>query len=261
MNKSMNSQKLKLYSDLAWLWPLWGDPAGEYADYCAEVTRLIRQNARRAVQSVLIVGCGGGKNAFNLKRHFRVTGLDLSPDMLKLAGHLNPECEFVEGDMRDFDLRRTFDAILMDDGLSYMTSRDDLKAAFQTARRHLAPGGVLVTTPDHTTETFVQNQTSATPGISGRGPFGTEVVFIENSYDPDPGDDWYETTMIFLIREAGKLRIETDHHRLGLFPVAFWRNTLEEIGLTVLENGYRQDETDYTTFACVSDPQGTFSPA
>lgn len=252
-----NDRTPRLYSELAWLWPLWGDPAGEYAEYCEEVTRLIRQNARRAVHSVLIIGCGGGKNAFNLKRNFQVTGLDLSPDMLKLARNLNPECEFVEGDMRDCNLGRTFDAILMDDGLSYMTSRNDLKAAFKTARRHLAPGGVLVTTPDSTTETFIQSQTSVTPGITGRGPEGTEVIFIENNYDPDLGDDWYETTMVFLIRESGKLRIETDHHRLGLFPVAFWRKTLADIGCTVFENSYRQDETNYTTFACVSDPAGT----
>jgi trans-aconitate methyltransferase len=33
---------------------------------------------------------------------FQVTGLDLSPTMLDLAATLNPECDFVKGDMRDF---------------------------------------------------------------------------------------------------------------------------------------------------------------
>ena len=35
-----------------------------------------------------------------------------------------------------------------------------------------------------------------------------EITFIENNYDPNPEDDTYETTFIFLIREKGKLRIE-----------------------------------------------------
>ena len=27
----------RLYSDLAWLWPTWGDPAGEYASFARHV--------------------------------------------------------------------------------------------------------------------------------------------------------------------------------------------------------------------------------
>jgi hypothetical protein len=34
-----------LYTDLAWLWPMWGNAASEYARYCRHVTDLIRQHA------------------------------------------------------------------------------------------------------------------------------------------------------------------------------------------------------------------------
>ena len=34
-----------LYTDLAWLWPMWGDAADEYAHYCRHVTGLIRQHS------------------------------------------------------------------------------------------------------------------------------------------------------------------------------------------------------------------------
>lgn len=40
-----------------------------------------------------------------------------------------------------------------------MRTREDLAAAFRQAHRHLRPGGVLVVAPDHTRETFTQNQT------------------------------------------------------------------------------------------------------
>ncbi len=65
-----------LYTDLAWLGPMWGDPATEYAHYCQHVTELIRQYAKRPVATLLDIG--GGKNVLNLKREFNVTGLDLS---------------------------------------------------------------------------------------------------------------------------------------------------------------------------------------
>lgn len=240
----------RLYSDLAWLWPMWGDPTVEYAHYCAHVNRLIRQHAQRPVASLLNIGCGGGKNVFNLKEHYQVTGLDLSPAMLKLARALNPTCEFIEGDMRSFSLGRTFDAILLDDAVSFMASRAELSAAFQVAFSHLNPGGVMVTTPDVTTETFLQNQTVATPAVNKAKPENIDVAFIENLYDPDPTDEHYEATMLYLIRENGMLRIETDRYTLGLFSLDTWRQTLSKMGFAVYEGKYVDDENAFTIFAC-----------
>jgi hypothetical protein len=81
-----------LYTDLAWLWPMWGDAGTEYAHYCQHVTGLIRQYAARPVATLLDIGCAGGKNVLNLSREFNVTGLDLSPAMLAQAKELNPAC-------------------------------------------------------------------------------------------------------------------------------------------------------------------------
>jgi SAM-dependent methyltransferase len=242
----------RLYSDLAWLWPMWGDATVEYAQYCGHIAHLIRRYARRPVGTLLDIGCGGGKNVLNLKAHFRVTGLDLSPTMIAQARTLNPDCTFIEGDMRSFAIGRTFDAILMDDAVSYMISRADLSAAFRTACNHLNPGGVLIATPDVTTESFRQNQTTATPASGKSGPDHIEVVFIENSYDPNPSDDHYEATMLFLIRENGTLRIETDRHTLGLFSLDTWRRILSETGFEVHEGKYADGLNEYTVFACTT---------
>lgn len=54
------------------------------------------------------------------------------------------------GDMRALRLDKTFDAILMDDAISYMPRLADFVAAFRTAAIHLIPDGVLVATPDVT---------------------------------------------------------------------------------------------------------------
>jgi len=62
--------------------------------------------------------------------------------MLEQAKELNPECSFVSGDMRTVRLDRTFDAVLMDDAISYMSCLADFAvSAFRTASAHLNPAG------------------------------------------------------------------------------------------------------------------------
>jgi SAM-dependent methyltransferase len=226
---------------------MWGDAATEYAHYCRHVTDLIRQYAKIPATALLDIGCGGGKNVLNLKREFSVTGLDLSPAMLAQAKELNPGCTFVQGDMRTFRLGRSFDAVLMDDAISHMNRRADFVAAFGTAYAHLNPGGVLVATPDVTFETFQQNKTTATQATRD----GLDVVFVENVYDPDPTDEQYETTILYLIRDHGRLRIETEHWTMGIFSLDTWRHVLRETCFEVHEGKYTPGGDEYTVFACV----------
>lgn len=241
----------RLYSELSWLWPLWGDATVEYARYCAHVKYLIRHYALRPSETLLNIGCGGGKNLLNLREEFLVTGLDLSPAMVAQARALNPGCEIVEGDMRSFALGRTFDAILMDDAISFMDNRTDFEAAFRTAYAHLAPGGVMITTADVMKETFLQNRTTTTQAAGAARPADLDVVFVENAYDPDPADEKYEATMIFLIRREGVLRVETDRTSLGVFSRGTWRSVLSDTGFEVHEGTYADDADEYVVFACV----------
>lgn len=237
----------RLYTDLAWLWPMWGDATTEYAHYCQHVTSLIRRYAKHPAVTLLDIGCGGGKNILNLKQKFNVTGVDLSSTMLEQAKDLNPECMFVQGDMRTIRLDRTFDAVLMDDAISHMSCLADFAAAFSIAHDHMNPGGVLVATPDVTFETFQQNKTTATQATRD----GLDVVFVENVYDPDPTDEQYETTILYLIRDHGCLRIETEHWTMGIFPLDTWRHVLRETGFEVHEERYNPEGDEYTVFACV----------
>jgi hypothetical protein len=78
-----------------------------------------------------------------------------------------------------------------------------------------------------------------------------EVVFVENVYDPDPADEQYETTILYLIREHGRLRTETEHWTMGIFSLDTWRHVLRETGFEVHEGRYEAGETEYTAFACV----------
>ncbi len=246
----MNEITNRLYNDLAWLWPLWGEP-DNYAPYCKNVIGLIRQHAQREVKTLLNVCCGGGKNIYNLKQEFIVTGLDLSPAMLNLAHHLNPECAFVQADMRTFSLPGKFDAILVDDGIAYITSEADLRRVFERCFTHLEPGGVMFVEPDYTKETYLQNESHITPASMKNKPANIDVVFVENYYDPDPSDTVCEGLILYIIREDGELRIEQDFHQLGIFPLETWRRLLPEAGFEVREADYHDDGKDYIEFICV----------
>ena len=119
------------------------------------------------LETVLELGSGGGNNASHLKRRFRLTLVDASPDMLAVSRALNPECEHVQGDMRSVRLEREFDAVFVHDAIAYMTSRDDLLRAMRTARAHCRAGGVALFAPDHVLETFVPRTSHAATTATG----------------------------------------------------------------------------------------------
>lgn len=222
----------RLYSDLAWTWPIISPPA-EYAEEAREFWRFLRMGAAGRVRKVLHLGCGGGHVDSHLKRHVQITGVDLSSSMLRLARRLNPEVTYRRGDMRSARLGRTFDGVLISDAVAYMRSPQDLARAFGTAYRHLRPGGSFVTYAEHVKDRFEQNGTGT---IRGRGG-DVEVTFVENRYDPDLRDTTFEATFVYLIRRHGRLTVETDRHILGLFPHTTWLRTLAQVGFQVRHAG------------------------
>jgi len=220
----------RLYADLAWTWPIISPPE-DYVEEAEGFCHLIREYARIPARTVLDLGCGGGHNDATFKRHFEVVGVDVSEPMLSLARSLNPEVEYVVGDMRTVRLGRAFDAVVIADSIDYMLTEADLRAAFETASAHLRPGGVLVTYAEHEPETFRQNRTSATTRSRG----DVEITLVENSYDPDPADGTFEFTIVYLIRRGGILDVHVDRHLSNLFPLETWRRNLRSSGLDVVE--------------------------
>jgi len=80
-------------------------------DYERE-TRIIMDLVKRAGvkgRDLLDVGCGTGRHAVLLsEKGFKVTGIDLSPEMLKIARRRSKKVRFLQGDMRTFDLGKEF---------------------------------------------------------------------------------------------------------------------------------------------------------
>ncbi|HET6497860.1 MAG TPA: class I SAM-dependent methyltransferase [Coriobacteriia bacterium] len=122
-------------------------------DYEGEVrfvTDVFSEYGVKAGASVLDLGCGTGGHAIPLaRRGYRMTGVDLSPEMVTQAvakaEHALVSAEFVVGDVRDVRLGRRFDTVVsMFAVLSYQLTDADLEATFQTVAEHLEPGGLFV---------------------------------------------------------------------------------------------------------------------
>lgn len=116
----------------------------------AEVVQFYRSAAGERGGDVLELGCGTGHKLIPIAADgHRCTGLELSPAMLARARHKaderDVEVQWVQGDMRDFALGRSFDLVVIAaNSLLHLHDTEDLVSCFRAVRSHLAPGGRLV---------------------------------------------------------------------------------------------------------------------
>src|SRR5918912_446137 len=126
------------------------DAVYAWKDYVGEAARIheLVQARKPGAGSLLDVACGTGAHLAELRRWYRCEGLDLEPDLLAVARERLPDVPLYQGDMRDFDLGRRFDAVTcLFSSIGYLMTVEALDAAIGAMARHLEPGGVLVVEP------------------------------------------------------------------------------------------------------------------
>lgn len=215
-----------LYRELAEWWPILSIPE-DYAEEAQFYRNAILSAAKPAIpKTMLELGSGGGNNASHLKMHFKMTLVDLSPEMLKVSEALNPQCEHIQGDMRTVRLGREFDAVFIQDAIVYMRSAADLFQAIETVYVHCKAGGVALFAPDHTRETF---KASTKHGGHDDGKRG--LRYLDWTWDPDETDSTYQSYMAYLLREeTGEVRCVVDRHLCGLFGQNEWLGLIAKAG-------------------------------
>jgi len=216
-----------LYGELA-SWYRLIDPPADHREEAACFQAAFERAVGPRPETLLELGAGAGHNALHLKRRFRCTLTDRSPEMLALSRALNPECEHVAGDLRELRLGRWFDAVLVHDAVTYMTSEEELRAAAATAFAHTRPGGAAVFAPDCVRETFRESSELVEGADGARALRG-----LLWSWDPDPADDTYRTEYALVLRDGLDVKAVHDRHVEGLFSRATWQRVLAGAGYRV----------------------------
>jgi trans-aconitate methyltransferase len=117
----------------------------DYAKDVALLQAIIAQYGTRPYHTLLDVGCGTGAHLTHLHTHYECAGVDYAPAMVEVARQKFPEMLLAEGDMRTFQLGKTFDLVIcLFSAIGYMQTVEDLHLAMANMAKHVVAGGLLV---------------------------------------------------------------------------------------------------------------------
>lgn len=118
---------------------------GEKKDYVSFLSKAIKNFSPNA-KSMLELGCGTGYVLQGLhKKGFCVEGLDISKEMLKVAGKRKPKFTLYEQDISNFNTNTSYDVIIaVYDTFNHITNIKDVEKGFIRVKKHLNKGGLFL---------------------------------------------------------------------------------------------------------------------
>ena len=121
-----------------------------YDGECEGLNRYFEKFSKGKIKCILDVGCGTGKHSIHFaEKGYQVVGIDLSDVMInqakrKVKGRSLPVKFFVK-DMRNFSLKKKFDAVICLFGtLGYCIRDNEIIATLRKIRDHLKPRGLFI---------------------------------------------------------------------------------------------------------------------
>lgn len=206
----------------------------------ADYVRRLVERERPGSRTLLDLGCGTGRHDFLLSEHgYRVTGVDLSADMLKVADEERarrlraggaPPPDFSQGDVRSVRLGARFDVVAsLFHVMSYQTTNDDLLAAFTTLREHLAPDGVAVFDAWYGPTVLTDRPVVRIKRLRGDGFDVTRLA--EPVFHPNENVVDVNYQILITERESGRVQQLEETHRMRYLFVPEVRELLGRVGL------------------------------
>lgn len=125
-------------------------PYPEYSRRMAELLPAVPERSGAKPRTLLDLACGEGTFAVLMaQQSLKVTGVDVSPEMLRFAREkaeeAGVELRFIEQDMRALSLPEKFDLVTCwYDSLNYLLEWEELAQTFADVARVLKPGGLFV---------------------------------------------------------------------------------------------------------------------
>jgi ubiquinone/menaquinone biosynthesis C-methylase UbiE len=214
----------------------------QLVDYAAEAKTMHELFCEHDVRTVLDLACGTGAHVLELtKLGYQCVGADSSSEMVAVAREKAQmqglEIEFVMGDLLDYQLDRTFDAVLGVYAFATLVSDEQFRAGLASARRAVREGGLF----------YLNLFNAASEGIAqlGMGPgFYLDVVVNEPDIRlvrfnqvafRDDVQTWIAT---YLIDEGNGVNMITGSDRLRFFHLQWAQQELRRAGFQFLSVTY-----------------------
>src|SRR5262245_53107701 len=111
----------------------------------ADFIHSLIQKYKPGAKTLLELACGTGAVLQHLSKHYKVSGLDISAEMLSVARKKLPDAPFYQASMVTFDLSRKFDVIIcVFDSINHVLSFADWKRIFRQVSRSLPKDGLFL---------------------------------------------------------------------------------------------------------------------
>jgi len=202
-----------------------------------KVMELIGRYRTSQNRGLLDVACGTGTHVKFFRKSFNVTGIDISKEMLALAGKKHPDVDFRECDMTNFDLGRRFGSIICLYGsIAFVKTKDRLKAAISCFSNHMDKGAVLVLVPWSNKEDFKEII------VADKEKKGNGVKAVRLEHVKLYKKDFVKIEYHYLVGMNKKISYYRGHHPvIGLFSKTDYRDAIRGAGLEVAEE-YRGND-------------------
>lgn len=186
-------------------------------------------------KKVIDVGCGTGLLSVKLaKAGADVTGIDLSKDMLEIAGKradalsLSEQVRFKEQPMQELEGQAEYDvAVIAIDSLNYLPNQETVLQTFKGIHSVLKNGGMLL---------FDVHSTFKTDVIFMEGPFtfdNDRIAYIWETEEGEEEHSVYSELSFFVKEDNGLYRRFDESHQQRTYHVYEYVDMLREAGFTI----------------------------
>jgi SAM-dependent methyltransferase len=198
-----------------------------YRDEAGKVGAWIKK-LRPDAQSVLDVACGTGEHDRFLSADYRIDGIDLNPEFVRIAKSKNPAGDYRVADMINFDLEKRYDVLVcLFSAIGYVETIENLHATLATFHRHLNEGGLMLVEPWFTPEAWTKGVLHITTVDEDQ----LKVCRMNISEVKDGRLSFF--TFHYLVGTPKGVVHFTEDHTLGLFTVNEIKAAFAATGLTV----------------------------